>query len=96
MITDVQSTVARLNRMYLTVIRELAIENGIEVAAKILGMQVVDVEWLVSLSPVDIEEIADIGLPLVRIHLPEKQKWTLLPRDSRKNWVISQSAERAA
>lgn len=92
MIVDVQSTVARLNRMYLVVAKDLALEHGVDVAAKMLGMDIPEVEWLVSLDPADIEEIAEIGLPLVKLRLPERRQWNLLPRESRKGWAISRSA----
>jgi len=95
MIFDVQNTIARLNRIYLAAIRELAVKDGMEVTAKILGMDITDVEWLVSLDPADIEEIADIGLPLVKLKIPERQKWNSIPRESRKGWAISKAVNQS-
>lgn len=68
---DYAKSIAKMNRSYLSLIKEMAIMDGIKVTAKILGMEEASLRRLVEMEPKEIERVSSFGGLLVKVTLPE-------------------------
>lgn len=60
-----------VNRAYLALVKEMAIQEGTRTAAFLTGLDEPSVRRLIGMSDEEIEEIASFGGLLVKLTLPE-------------------------
>lgn len=58
-----------INRAYLSLIREMAIRDGTKAISLLTGMEETALRRLVEMSNEDIDEIASLGLSLIKVNL---------------------------